>query len=115
MKKILYVLLAIVLVAISFANLVPLLGLAISLVVLYFSVKQFSATDSTLGKVFWGIIGMIATINAVSNLPAVIGLIALYLLYVLYKGWKQEKEGPVNGDPFQQFEQQWNEIKNKHI
>ncbi|WLD93884.1 flagellar basal body rod protein [Alkalihalobacillus sp. AL-G] len=95
------------------ANLGPMIGLAISLVILYYSVKQFTKTDSTGAKVGWAIVGLIALAVTASNVPAVLGIAALYILYVVYKNWNKEDEvvkEEVN-DPFTNFERQWSELK----
>nr|WP_309100405.1 flagellar basal body rod protein [Fredinandcohnia onubensis] len=93
----------------------PLIGLAISLAILYFAFKQFMKTDSTLGKVLWAIVGVIALIASASNAPAILGVVAAYILYVVIKNWKKGKKEVVSEstDPFTNFERQWAEL-NKH-
>ncbi|MDQ0861752.1 flagellar basal body rod protein [Bacillus sp. V2I10] len=96
------------------ANLAPMLALAISLVILYYSYKGFMKTDSTGMKVFWAIAGIIALCASASNLPAVLGAVAAYILYVVYKKWnKKEKTAfkEESNDPFTNFERQWAEMK----
>ncbi|WP_421383875.1 flagellar basal body rod protein [Bacillus salacetis] len=95
------------------ANMGPMIGLAISLLILYYSFKQFVKTDSTFAKVIWAIIGLAALSASASNFPAVIGLAAIYLLYVVIKQWKQEKpEAAESDDPFTNFEKEWANLKN---
>ncbi|TLS35956.1 flagellar basal body rod protein [Pseudalkalibacillus caeni] len=95
------------------ANLGPMVGLAISLLILYYAAKEFLKTDSTSGKVIWGIIALIALSASASNFPAVVGLAAIYVLYVVYKKWNEEKsvEQQQDEDPFTSFEKQWAELK----
>ena len=90
----------------------PLIGLAISLAILYFAFKMFIKTDSTLGKVLWAIIGVIALTASASNIPAILGVVAAYILYVVIKNWKNGKKEVVteSSDPFTNFEKQWAEL-----
>ncbi|RIW32263.1 flagellar basal body rod protein [Bacillus salacetis] len=95
------------------ANMGPMIGLAISLLVLYYSFKQFVKTDSTFAKVIWAVIGLAALSASAANFPAIIGIAAIYLLYVVIKQWKQEKpEITESGDPFTNFEKEWANLKN---
>lgn len=94
------------------ANLGPMIGLAISIAILYFVFKQFLKTDSTLMKIGWGIIGLIALTASASNVPAILGIAAAYVLYLLYKKWTNTKSVKVveENDPFVNFEKQWSEL-----
>ncbi|TYS67161.1 flagellar basal body rod protein [Sutcliffiella horikoshii] len=95
------------------ANIGPLLGLAVSLVVTYYAVKEFIKTDSTGTKILWGIIAFIAIAFSIANVPAVLAVVAAYILYVVYKNWNKEKENNTiieAGDPFTNFEKQWNSL-----
>jgi lia operon protein LiaI len=95
------------------ANMGPMLGLAISLLILYYSFKQFVKTESTFAKVIWAIIGLAALSASASNFPAILGLAAIYLLYVVIKQWKQEKPEVIESDdPFTNFEKEWANLKN---
>ncbi|WP_453991674.1 lmo0954 family membrane protein [Bacillus nitroreducens] len=93
----------------------PMIGLAISLAILYFAFKQFMKTNSTFGKVLWAVIGVIALTATASNIPAILGVVAAYILYVVIRKWKNEKHEVVSesSDPFTNFEKQWAEL-NKH-
>lgn len=104
--------LAVVLVVIALSSIGPMIGLAVSVAVLYFSFKQYHKSPSSWGKVFWGVIGIIAIFTSLGNLPAIIGVVALYVLFVVYKKWKQQKVENivVENDPFTNFEKQWNEL-----
>ena len=94
------------------SNLGSMVALGISIVILYFVVKQFLKADSTLMKIGWGIIGFIVITASASNIPAIIGIAAAYVLYVVYKEWKKNKSAQVEeNDPFTNFEKQWAEIK----
>lgn len=114
MKKILMFGLAVVLIIIALASLGNIIGLVISVAIIYYSLRRFLKSDSFWGKVFWVIIGLIGLSFTFSNLPALAGIIAIYLLYVGYKNWKSDEvvtKKKTNHNPFDQFEQQWNEIK----
>ncbi|MEH7441297.1 flagellar basal body rod protein [Bacillus sp. JJ1122] len=95
------------------SNLGPLVGLAVSLLVLYFAVKQFLKTNSTAGKIGWGIAGFFILMATASNVPAILGIAAAYVLYLVYKNWdKREKAVYEENDPFVNFEKQWAQMKN---
>lgn len=92
-------------------SLAPMIGLVISLAILYFVVKQFLKTNSVLMKIGWGFIGFIALMASASNFPAVIGIAALYVLYLVYKNWNKPKQiMKEENDPFVNFEKQWSEL-----
>ncbi|MBT2726670.1 flagellar basal body rod protein [Bacillus sp. ISL-75] len=92
----------------------PMVGLLVSLVLLYFIFKQFLKAESTGGKIGLGIIGFIVLIASIHNAPAIIGVAAAYVLYLVYKKWNEKKHTTVKeeNDPFVNFEKQWNELKN---
>ncbi|HAQ07883.1 MAG TPA: flagellar basal body rod protein [Bacillus bacterium] len=96
-------------------NLGPIIGLGVSLLVLYFVMKQFLKTDSTAAKIGWGIAGFIILMAAASNVPAILGIAAAYVLYLVYKNWdNKEKVQEIHeeNDPFVNFEKQWAQLKN---
>ena len=94
-------------------NLAPMVGMVISLAILYFVVKRFLKTDSVLMKIGWGLIGFVALMASASNIPAVLGIAAAYVLYVIYKNWnKQKTVVKEENDPFVNFEKQWSQLKN---
>lgn len=96
------------------SNLGPLVGLGVSLLVLYFAVKQFLKTDSTAAKIGWGIAGFIILMATASNIPAILGIAAAYVLYLVYKNWdKKEDVSREDNDPFVNFEKQWAQLNNK--
>jgi lia operon protein LiaI len=92
----------------------PMVGLLISLALLYFIYKQFLKAESTGGKIGLGIIGVIFLMASISNAPAIIGVVAAYILYLVYKNWNSSKRSVIKegSDPFVNFEKQWNELKN---
>ncbi|MBP2241915.1 lia operon protein LiaI [Cytobacillus eiseniae] len=99
-------------------NLGPMIGLAISVAILYVVFKQFLKEDSMLGKVGWGILGGIVLMGTASNIPAIIGIAAAYILYLVYKKWNDSKtvtfeEKFEENDPFTNFEKQWTELNKK--
>ncbi|MDQ1147451.1 MAG: flagellar basal body rod protein [Bacillus sp. (in: firmicutes)] len=92
----------------------PMVGLLVSLVLLYFIFKQFLKAESTGGKIGLGIIGLIVLVASLHNAPAIIGVVAAYVLYLVYKKWNENKHSmkKEETDPFANFEKQWNELKN---
>ena len=92
----------------------PMVGLLVSLVLLYFIFKQFIKAESTGGKIGLGIIGFIVLMASIHNAPAIIGVAAAYVLYLVYKKWNKNKRTTVKeeSDPFVNFEKQWNDLKN---
>ena len=115
MKKILLIIVAITLAIIAISSIGPMIGLAISLLIVYFSLKQFMATNSTVGKVIWALIGLIGFSGLLGSLPALIGIAAVYILYTGYKNWKKNDvvTAPVrDDDPFTGFDRQWKELEN---
>lgn len=121
MKKFCILLLGIILAIIALTNLGSMIGFAICLLIVYYSLKQFLKTESTGQKILWGIIGLIGLSGLLGNLPALVGIAAICILYVGYKHWKKEKAVDTNpeDDPFTNFESQWNELeknlKNKGV
>lgn len=93
------------------SNIGPLIGLAVSMVVLYFIFKQFLKTDSTSKKIAWGIFGLFILMATASNVPAILAIAAAYVLYLVYKKWNDEKNTYKSDDPFVNFEKQWDELK----
>lgn len=95
------------------SNLGPLFGLAVSLFILYFILKQFLKADSTFKKIAWGTLGFFILMTTASNVPAILAIAAAYVLYLVYKKWnRHETVIEKTDDPFANFEKQWSEIKN---
>ena len=92
----------------------PIVGLLVSLVLLYFIFKRFIKAKSTGGKIGLGIIGFIVLMASIHNAPAIIGVAAAYVLYLVYKNWNKNKQTTIKegSDPFVNFEKQWNDLKN---
>ncbi len=92
----------------------PMVGLAVSLVLLYFIAKQFLKAESTGAKIGLAIIGVIVLAASIHNVPAIIGVGAAYVLYLVYKKWNGHKITKIKeeSDPFANFEKQWNDLKN---
>jgi len=92
----------------------PMVGLLVSLTLLYFIFKQFLKAESIGWKIGLGIIGFIVLMASIHNAPAIIGVAAAYVLYLIYKKWNGQKHNKVRkeNDPFVNFEKQWNELKN---
>ncbi|PLS02261.1 lmo0954 family membrane protein [Neobacillus cucumis] len=92
----------------------PMVGLLVSLVLLYFIFRQFLKTDSIAWKIGLVVIGLIVLSSTIHHIPALIGIAAAYVLYLVYKEWNKTKKPPKrkNDDPFVNFEKQWNEFKN---
>ncbi|ADI27974.1 permease [Geobacillus sp. C56-T3] len=114
-KIVLFVAGAVALLVLLF-HLGPLVGLAITLAVLYYAFKKWLKAPSTFGKVVWALIGCAALVASASNVPALIALVPAYVLYVVYKKWngvKDERVVPEADDPFVNFEKQWAELQ-KH-
>ncbi|MET1248790.1 flagellar basal body rod protein [Sporolactobacillus sp. STCC-11] len=114
MKKIALFLLGAVSLIVLLTQVGSLIGLIVSLAILYFAFKRFNRADSTGGKVLWAIVGIIALCFSISNVPAIIGIIALAGLYFVYKAWNNEKAADRQpSDPFDHFEKEWKEFSHK--
>lgn len=98
------------------SNLGPLVGLVVSLAILYFVFKQFLKTKSKGMKIGLGILGFILLMASISNAPAIVGIVAAYVLYVVYKKFNTTKSSVSSdsNDPFQNFEKQWSELNNNY-
>jgi lia operon protein LiaI len=94
----------------------PMVGLVVSLAILYFIYKQFLKAESTLWKVVCIIFGLMVLSSTIHHIPALIGVGGAYVLYLVYKEWTKNKYTSVKeakDDPFVNFEKQWDELK-KH-
>ncbi|MCM3569182.1 flagellar basal body rod protein [Neobacillus mesonae] len=91
----------------------PMVGLVVSLALLYFIVKQFIKAESTGAKIGLAIVGVIILAASIHNVPAIIGVAAAYVLYLVYKKWNEQKKTKIKeaSDPFVNFEKQWDELK----
>ena len=77
MKKLGLLVLGIVAGIIAVANLGSLLALALSAAIAYAGFHYYRKSESTVLKLFWGIVLLIGLFSAVANVPAFIGIIAL--------------------------------------
>jgi lia operon protein LiaI len=93
-------------------NLGPMVGLVVSLAILYFVFKRFLKAESVWSKMGWGFIGFVAIMASASNIPAILGIAAAYVLYLVYKKWNENKSEVVidDNDPFVNFEKQWSQL-----
>lgn len=95
------------------ANIGPVIGLLVTLAILYFVFKQFLKCEKTFGKIGWGVIGVIALVTTASNIPAIIGFVAAYVLYIVYKKWNATNDTIIDkteNDPFVNFEKEWSNL-----
>jgi len=97
------------------ANVGPLVGMVIGLVIMYFAFKGYLKTNSTGSKVMWAIIGVVAFGVTVSNVPAILAVVAGYVLYLVYKKWNEtDNTVKEDDDPFTNFEKEWAELKKNY-
>lgn len=108
MKNLLTLLVVIVLILVTLASIGPMIGLALSLVLIYYATREFIKTSSFGMKIFWAILGFIGLAIAASNIPALAGVAAIYILYRIYTSWKKEKKEV--DDAFVNFEKEWNNL-----
>ena len=108
----LWILLIIVLAIVVIANIVPMILLSASVLAMYWLAKKWSDTESIATKVLIIIAGIILVCIAISNIYALIGIAAGYALYLM---WRKKDDEPetIKKDPFQNFEREWSELKNK--
>ena len=95
------------------SNLGSIVGLAISILILYLVFKQFLKAESTMMKIGWAILGLVFLTASASNVPAILGIAAVYILYLVYKKWNETSAVEKNvkdSDPFVNFEKQWSEL-----
>ncbi|MBM7690600.1 lia operon protein LiaI [Peribacillus deserti] len=93
------------------ANLGPMVGLAVSIAILYYVAKKFMKAETTGKKVIWGGLGLIMLAASISNAPAIIGVVAAFVLYLIYKNWNKARETQLDNDPFVNFEREWAKLK----
>jgi len=96
-----------------FANLGSLVVFAVSLAILYYAWKRWMKADTTMKKLLWIAVGIIAFAASASNAPALIAVVAAYVLYVVYQKWNETKQmkPKESDDPFAHFEKQWAELE----
>lgn len=100
------------------SNLGSLVGMAISLFILYFVFKRFLKAHKLFAKICWGLIGLVVLMATASNAPAILAIAAAYILYLIYKNWNKGKSVVVDdfekSDPFTNFEKQWSQINKNY-
>ncbi|MCJ1908067.1 ABC transporter permease [Planococcus ruber] len=93
------------------SNLGAIAGLAISGLILYMGVHYYLKSTTTAAKIWWGFVGAVGVLSAISNIPALIGVAAAFGLWMIYRKWNEQ---PVTvaktDDPFTNFEKQWNKL-----
>lgn len=96
------------------SNLGSVVGLAISLFILYFAFKKFLKAEKLFAKICWGLIGLVVLMAAAANAPAILAVAAAYVLYLVYKNWNKNKSVVIekSDDPFTNFEKQWSQLNN---
>ncbi|MBC6975633.1 flagellar basal body rod protein [Bacillus sp. Xin] len=115
MKQFLAFIAAGILALIALGSLAGIVGFAIGAGIVYWSYKLFVRTQSFLGKLAWGIVGLIGLSIALSHSPALIGIVALVVLYYGYREWKKDKDAVVDSTsesskPYSNFEDEWNQL-----
>lgn len=96
------------------ANLGPMVGLAIGLVVMYYAFKKAMGAETGGKKFWWGALSVVGLCVSVANIPAILGAAAIYVLYLVYKKWNGSAsvEESIDNDPFTNFEREWAKLKN---
>ncbi|MDN7241906.1 ABC transporter permease [Planococcus sp. N028] len=97
---------------VALSNIGPMIGLAVSGLIIYMGVHFYLGSMSTAKKVWWAFVGIVGAISAISNVPALIGVAAVAVLWMIYRKWNDK---PVEvfaetNDPFTNFEKQWNKL-----
>ena len=116
MKKFGLVFIGVVAGIVALVNLGPLLGLALSALLVFAGMHYYLKGGSTLSKVFWVAVGITGLLTAVANVPGFFGIIAIAGLWYVVRKWKQQSFAPSNqatafsSDPFTNFEKQWQEL-----
>ncbi|MBM7649443.1 lia operon protein LiaI [Bacillus ectoiniformans] len=112
MKKVMLFCIGAVAAIVAVANAGPLIGLALSLVIMYLAWREYKKSYTKKMKFFWGAAAVISFLVAVGNIPAILSIAALAVVYVVYKKWNEETaEAPESDDPFINFEKQWDQLK----
>lgn len=112
MKKFLTFLAAGVLVIIALATLGHIVGLVIGAAIAYWSLKAFLKAEGMLGKLVWGIIGLLGLSVVFGNFPAIIGIGALAFLYYGCCSCRKKcnRKGPEEYESFHNFEEEWKRV-----
>ena len=96
---------------IALSNLGPIIGIAVSGVIIYIGVHYYLRSMSTAAKIWWGFVAAVGAVSAISNVPAIIGVLAIAVLWYIYRKWNEEEVSPsVKNDPFTNFEKEWQKL-----
>lgn len=116
MRKVLLAALGIIAGIAVLGSLHHLIGILISVAIVYTGLHFYLKTNSTIKKIWWGIVGFIGTLACIANFPGLIGFIALVGIYFIYKNWNKTPSKNIftstqENDPFTNFEKEWENIK----
>lgn len=115
MKKLGLVIIAVIAGIVLLANLGSILVLAFSALIAYAGFHYYRKSNSTIAKLFWGLVLLTGLFTAISNVPAFFGIIALIALLYVWSKWNKSSKNDIiehktSDDPFVNFERQWDEI-----
>ncbi len=113
MKNFLLVVLGIIAAIVAVANIGSIVALALSAAAALFGWHHFRKSNSSIGRILWGIIMLVGVLTGISNIPAFIGLLAAAGAYYAWRNWKlnqRTNSNVIDADPFAKFEKQWNEF-----
>ncbi|EPD51296.1 hypothetical protein HMPREF1210_01894 [Paenisporosarcina sp. HGH0030] len=116
MKKFGLIVVGIIAGIVALVNLGPLLGLALSALLVFAGMHFYLKGGSKLAKISWIAVGIIGLLTAVANVPGFFGILAIAGLWYVIRAWKQQPitfSAPMtatSSDPFINFEKQWNEL-----
>ncbi|MDW0108507.1 lmo0954 family membrane protein [Sporosarcina aquimarina] len=113
MKKFALVVLGIIAGIVAVANIGSIVALALSAAAAFAGWHYFRKSDSTIGRILWGIVLLFGILTGISNIPAFIGILAAAGAYYAWHSWKVSKRknsNVIDADPFAKFEKQWNEF-----
>lgn len=116
MKKLGLATLGITAAIIALVNLGSLLALALSILIAYVGFHYYRKSDTTMTKLFWGVVLLIGLLTAIGNVPAFFGIISIIAILYVWRKWNDgksiENENIISqsNDPFVNFERQWNDI-----
>ncbi|PSL25055.1 lia operon protein LiaI [Planomicrobium soli] len=97
---------------VALSHIGPMIGLAVSGLIIYIGVHFYLGSTSTFKKVWWAFVGIVGAISAISNAPALIGVAAVAALWMIYRKWnnKPTTSFAETNDPFTNFEKQWSKL-----
>lgn len=116
MKKFGLIVVGVIAGIVALVNLGPLLGLALSALLVFAGMHFYLKGGSKLSKISWIAVGIIGLLTAVANVPGFFGILAIAGLWYVIRAWKQQPitfSAPMtatSSDPFINFEKQWNEL-----